>query len=218
MIASKTAKITPHADSATADGDDKIVLQYTGFSDMGVNVITDTGDIRGKAEYRDTKNEVTWHKKMKQVKEATERQLLGLLTIMKVKRFDGPSETFRQRLPKNAEFKSYSGNYDSSMPGRRMSIDFREDSELGKMYKIGISFIISKGWSKEVMKIYNDYDMEPVTDPRIKNLCWRLASTYNKNWRKIFQNEIVQNRAEGNYKINMYESNIVDRFRKLIKG
>ena len=92
------------------------------------------------------------------------------------------------------------------MPGREMTIEFREDSNLGKVYSAGLAVTIPKNkWSKEDMKIYDNDDMEKVTDERIVNLCWQLANTYNRNWRKIFQNEIVGNRMEGNYKINMYE-------------
>lgn len=183
------------------------LLQYAGYLDMGVDVITDMGDVRNKAEYKNTKNTVTWNKKTEQVREATERQLSDLLMSMKVKNFDDSSETFRQPLPKNAEFKSYSTRVQgSAMPGRRMTIEFREDSELGKVYSAGLAVSIPKNkWSKEAMKIYDNDDMEQVTDERIVNLCWQLASTYNRNWRKIFQNEIVGNRMEGNYKTNMYE-------------
>ena len=184
------------------------LLQYAGYLDMGVDVITDMGDVINKAEYKNTKNTVTWNKKMEQVREATERQLSDLLMSMKVKNFKVSSEFFRQPLPKYAEFKSYSTRrvQGSTMPGREMTIEFREDSNLGKVYSAGLAVTIPKNkWSKEDMKIYDNDDMEKVTDERIVNLCWQLANTYNRNWRKIFQNEIVGNRMEGNYKINMYE-------------
>ena len=63
------------------------LLQYAGYLDMGVDVITDMGDVINKAEYKNTKNTVAWNKKMEQVREATERQLSDLLMSMKVKMY-----------------------------------------------------------------------------------------------------------------------------------
>lgn len=175
------------------------ILQYAGFLDMGVDVISHMGDIRDKNDYKNTQKKIDYHKKMDQVRELTERQLSDLLMGMKVKKFDDSTESFRQKLPKNAEFKEWGTRVIGKvMPGRRMTVEFQNG--------LTVQSSVSKGrWSKEAMKVYDAEDMEQVTDPKIIDLCWKLAYTYNKNWRKVFQNEIIGNRMEGNYESNMYE-------------
>lgn len=66
------------------------------------------------------------------------------------------------------------------------------------------------------MKIWFEPEREEFkASEELKNICFNISQYIFNSWRKQFHGEIVQNRAEGNYKKNMYED-IRSKFAKLI--
>ena len=105
-------------------------------------------------------------------------------------------------------------SWQGQAPGTKWSAELVKGEEAMGTLRVMFPKIPLK---KEEMKCWVEDNSRIVVPEELKNICFEISQNIFNTWRKQFQGEIIQNRTEGNYK-NIYESNIVDRFRKLIKG
>ena len=235
FIASKSANILPSMNKSTATNKDYDFLRYVGFCDMGFKIPTKEGSItrNGKSDsYEDlSKSQIRAAKEYRpdaQKERRFEKEMViyvnrQLKKIGYAGEADLTSFTYRAQSKHTSALKRKLDNYSYSWayhnggaPGKKWSINlFKGEEYLGRLY---IEFT-GLPLKKEGMKLFMEGNSSFTIQEELKNVCYEASLHIFNSWRKNFQSEIVQNRAEGNYKKNMYESvNIVNRFRKLIKG
>ena len=227
IIVSKSAKITPSVNAATAYGDDRTILQYTGFHEMGLGIPSvartkveniGTGFKKERQEYlsksiiKAAEQKYQTAVKEKEFENNMEnyalQQLQKTLPHLKVKKFALGS--FRYRVqPKREEdldfklFRSKTTALNSGhAPGTKWNFQIYKDQEFLAYIFVEFNKLPIK---KENMKIWTDDNSHFVVSQSLKNTCFNISNYIFNSWRKQFQGEIVQNRAERNYKKNMYE-------------
>lgn len=211
IIASKKAGAKPTLNniSDNLDNFEREILQYTGFLDLKQDIIKtykghDEKFIISKNIYKINTNEAETRDKLKKIHDETERECGALIKSAGFSSFKSWEDgTGSLTLPKDKSFRDI--DYHTGMPGRKIELTKAVPTQQGTRCE-RYEAVISKNlpFKKEFVKIY-DEDSEKITDSRVIELAWKLMQTYNKYWRKEFASEIIQNRQEGNYKINMYE-------------
>lgn len=153
--------------------------------------------IMGKEKIRDEKNKENYKKKMSEAIMATQEELEPLLAKYKIKSIED-GDTRVQKLPINSRFDTF-GGYSDRMPGRLMLIELSNgELIISKINK-------DKKFVKENIVIVDVLGQPKEITPQLRELCWQVMKTYNRNWRRVFQSEIIGNRQEGNYTKNIYE-------------
>ena len=246
LVASKKAGIKPSVNEATAMGYTRTILQYVGFYEMGYSIptkdfakLSNPTSERAKAQPERTvyasksairaanqkydesaKKEKVFNAQMK---EYAVGKLKAAFPQYEFQNMEIGSFRYRARTKRAKELdrriNGMGGFYggDSHAPGTNWCIRVykNKDDFIGTLYtqfkKVPLR--------KEDMECWFDLQESTEVPQKMKDICFDVAQHIFNTWRKQFKGEIVQNRAEGNYKKNMYESvNIVNRFRKLIEG
>lgn len=121
--------------------------------------------------------------------------------------------TLEEKQPKRLSFE-HNRFYDyAGMPGRNITFTKNKDDN---HFPPEDTYVINKNYAfseKNVQWLPDtaaEYEVERITmknydNPQKRKVAWKIMQLVNKYWRQEFQNEIIQNRAEGNYKTNMYE-------------
>lgn len=241
IIASKSGGIKPTMNGATADGDDRYVLQYTGFCEMGASVPTrDLAKLRtarggsksdivdflskstinaAKRKWPEAKKEYYFKKQISMYAKEKFREDLLPSTGLSIDSIDITSLDYRKKpfdsLYDEKKIAQMSvPSWQGQAPGTKWSAELVKGAEAMGTLRVMFPKVPLK---KEEMKCWIEDNSRLKVSEEMKNICFEVSQHIFNTWRKQFHGEIIQNRAEGNYK-NIYESNIVDRFRKLIKG
>lgn len=175
----------------------KNVLHYVSFIDMGVDKIVKDENygetIIGKEEAKRRDNEKAYKDKAEKVIEMTKKDLAVDIKKLGVQKIQD-NHTHSHVMPKDSTFKSYT---DNTMPGREMM--FSTEDAVYSLY-----FLRGTALKLENLALKNEKERQKKPSKELKEFALKLAKTYQRNWRRIFSYEVVQNRVEGNYK-NIYE-------------
>lgn len=121
--------------------------------------------------------------------------------------------TLEEKQPKRLSFEHNRFYGYEGMPGRNITFKKNKDD---RFFSQEDTYVIDKNYAfseKNVQWLPDtaaEYEFERMTkqnydSPAKRKVAWKIMQLVNKYWRKEFQNEIIQNRVEGNYKTNMYE-------------
>lgn len=189
------------------DDEAKSILHYVSFIDMGVDKIVKDENygeiIIDKEEAKRRDNEKVYKDKTEKVIEMTKKDLaadmkkLGIQEIL-------DKHAYTHVMPKDSTHKTYT---DDRMPGREIMFS-TEDAVYFSCFLKGTALKL------ENLVLKNNKQKKPSKE--LKEFALKLAKTYQRNWRRVFSYEVVQNRVEGNYK-NIYEEKNMD-FKKVIKN
>ena len=239
MIVSKEAKIPASVNAATADGDERSVLQYTGFHEMGMGI---PSNAREKINNIGTGFESRKEYLSKSVIKAAKEKYP---TAVKEKKFEKHMEYYALSKLKNScpdfsisnvqigsfkyraqpkrerdlNLKLSNANHvavwnSGHAPGTKWNFQLYKNGEL-----VGTIFVEFEKlpMKMENMKVWADDNSQFVASKELKEACLDISKHIFNSWRNNFRGEIVQNRVEGNYGKNMYED-IRNKFTKLIIG
>lgn len=109
-------------------------------------------------------------------------------------------------MPKDSSFRSFT---DNGKPGREMM--FSTNDTVYSLY-----FLTRSTFNLENLVLTDEREKKKVPSKELKEFALKLAKTYQRNWRRVFSYEVIQNRVEGNYK-NIYEEKNMD-LKKVIKN
>lgn len=175
----------------------KSVLHYVSFIDIGTDKIVKDeyyGEtIIDKEEAKRRENEKAYKDKAKKVIEMTKKDLA--VDIKKI----GVQEIYDKYatshiMPKDSAYKTFT---DNRMPGKEMM--FSTEDSVYSFY-----FLKGAALKLENLVLTNENKKEKESSKELKEFALKLAKTYQRNWRRVFSYEVVQNRVEGNYK-KIYE-------------
>ena len=205
--------------NATVFGSLRELLQYTAFLECGKEVLKtykgqgswggDRIDIKSRQGEKIEKATDNAEAKIKKVIAQVNKECAADLKSIGYISF----KTLEEKQPKRLSFANNKFYDYAGMPGRNITFIKNNDSY---GFPPEDTYIIDKHNSFKEENIQwlpdtaEEYEVERITrknydSPAKRKVAWKIMQLVNKYWRKEFQNEIVQNRAEGNYKINMYE-------------
>lgn len=187
----------------------KNVLHYVSFIDMGVDKIVKDENygetVVDKQEIKRRDNEKAYKNKAEKAIEMTKKDLAVDMKKLGVQEIHD-NYSLSHVMPKDSKFKSFT---DNSMPGREMA--FSTEDTVYSFY-----FLKGTALKLENLVLKNENQKKKVSSKELKEFALKLAKTYQRNWRRVFSYEVIQNRVEGNYK-NIYEEENMD-FKKVIKN
>ena len=240
VIASNKAGIKPALNVSTAESWDRSVLQYTAFYEMGVGI--PKKQIRGfisvsksslKArERRDAvhEKERKFEKIIKDYAESIGAKELGINTE------SISNEELKYRTQPKSAIKDIRKLSDTGVVavwrGGSVGKDWSFDGDITNS-KFAIELVNGRKIPNKRFFIKVKCNEMPTNKNNIhlvdmsglfgeipeeyKEFAFKVSKKRFETWRKMFHDEIIQNRAEGNYKKNMYEE-VRNKYIKLITG
>jgi len=243
IIASNKAGLKPTLNDATAESWDRSILQYTALYEMGVGV--PKKQIRGfisasksslkAGERRDAvhEKEQKFEKIIRDYAESIGAKELGINTESisnKGLRYRAQPKSANKDIRKLSETgviaiwrggavgKEWS--FGGDITNSKFAIELVNGRKIpNKRFFIEVNCNGMPTNKNNIHLFETDGLFGPKIPEEYKEFAFKVSKKMFETWRKMFHDEIIQNRADGNYKKNMYEDiDIKNKFRKLITG
>ena len=227
IIASKKAGINPSVNNCTlGDSFDRNVLQYTAFYEMGYGIPrklpSNNFDSASKSVHKArernealSERETKFRKIIQEYATSIGAEELGIkvssITNGGLNYRVKPSNTLKDEQKAAGSYTvawqggaigkkwSFGGNF---LDGKKTVINGRE---VGKPFYIEVE-CTKLPISKENVHVFETNGAFGSKIPEAyKDFAFKVSKKMFETWRKLYSDEIVQNRAEGKYKKNMYE-------------
>ena len=214
IIASKKAGTGPVVNKATEQGNERYVLQYTAFYELGASIPKEIGN-SGSFTYI-TKNQEadaeTYDKLQKKenyfenkIKDFMKNKFKSLgFTLAEY--FDNIlNRKVSKRVKEIKKFKIGPDftNTSTSAPGKIWTVTLMKEKAIFSVTVFFEKLPIKK--ENMNVRVLENYEKEIEPSPQFVDTCFEISKFIFDVWRKNFHDEIVQYRSEGLNKSNIYE-------------